>query len=292
MKVLVTGIKGQLGYDVLNELKKRGHIALGYDVDEMDITNESQVREIIKKDMPEAIIHCAAWTNVDGAEDEENIEKVRNVNALGTEYIAKCTKEIDAKMIYISTDYVFSGEGEDFLKEDCQNFAPLNVYGQTKYEGECAVKRILDKYFIVRIAWVFGKNGHNFIKTMLNVGKKHKSLKVVNDQIGSPTYTFDLARLLVDMVESEKYGVYHATNEGICSWYDFAKEIFSEAIELGHTEYSDVVVNPVSTLEYGLSKAKRPYNSRMSKDKLTEQGFERLSSWQDALRRYLKEIEF
>ncbi len=292
MKVLVTGVKGQLGYDTVNELEKRGHIAVGVDIEEMDITNAEEVDRVIKDVNPDAVIHCAAWTAVDAAEDEENIPKVRAVNAGGTENIAKVCKEIDIKMIYISTDYVFNGQGTNFWEPDETNFAPLNVYGQTKYEGECAVRENLDKYFIVRIAWVFGKNGKNFIKTMLNIGKTHKELRVVNDQIGSPTYTYDLAKLLVDMVETEKYGVYHATNEGICSWYDFACEIFKQAAEMGRNEYRDVNVTPVTTAEYGESKAKRPFNSRMSKEKLTEMGFEKLPEWKDALKRYLNEIEF
>ena len=258
----------------------------------MDITNAEEVNRVIKDVNPDAVIHCAAWTAVDAAEDEENIPKVRSVNAKGTENIAKVCRELDIKMIYISTDYVFNGQGTHFWEPDEKDFAPLNVYGQTKYEGECAVKENLDKYFIVRIAWVFGKNGRNFIKTMLNLGKTHKELRVVNDQIGSPTYTYDLAKLLVDMVETEKYGIYHATNEGICSWYDFACEIFKQAAEMGRNEYNDVKVIPVTTAEYGESKAKRPFNSRMSKEKLTETGFEKLPDWKDALKRYLKEIEF
>lgn len=292
MKVLVTGVKGQLGYDTVNELEKRGHSAVGVDIEEMDITNAEEVNRVIKDVNPDAVIHCAAWTAVDAAEDEENIPKVRAVNAKGTENIAKVCRELDIKMIYISTDYVFNGQGTHFWEPDEKDFAPLNVYGQTKYEGECAVKENLDKYFIVRIAWVFGKNGRNFIKTMLNLGKTHKELRVVNDQIGSPTYTYDLAKLLVDMVETEKYGIYHATNEGICSWYDFACEIFKQAAEMGRNEYNDVKVIPVTTAEYGESKAKRPFNSRMSKEKLTETGFEKLPDWKDALKRYLKEIEF
>lgn len=292
MKVLVTGVKGQLGYDTVNELEKRGHSAVGVDIEEMDITNAEEVNCVIKDVNPDAVIHCAAWTAVDAAEDEENISKVRAVNAKGTENIAKVCRELDIKMIYISTDYVFNGQGTHFWEPDENDFAPLNVYGQTKYEGECAVKENLDKYFIVRIAWVFGKNGKNFIKTMLNLGKTHKELRVVNDQIGSPTYTYDLAKLLADMVETEKYGIYHATNEGICSWYDFACEIFKQAVETGRDEYKDVKVIPVTTAEYGESKAKRPFNSRMSKEKLTEMGFEKLPDWKDALKRYLNEIEF
>lgn len=292
MKILVTGVKGQLGYDVVNELEKRGHEAIGVDIDEMDITDKASVDKVINNVSPDGVIHCAAWTAVDLAEDEENIPKVRKVNADGTKNIAQACKDLDIKMIYISTDYVFDGQGTNFWEPDEKDFAPLNVYGQTKYEGECAVIENLEKYFIVRIAWVFGKNGKNFIKTMLNLGKTHNRITVVNDQIGSPTYTFDLARLLVDMVETDKYGIYHATNEGICSWYDFANEIFKQAIELGRNEYKDVEVIPVTSAEYPASKAKRPFNSRMSKDKLSKAGFERLPEWQDALNRYLKEIEF
>ncbi len=292
MKVFVTGVKGQLGYDVVNELEKRGHTAVGVDIEEMDITDRESVERVIGQAKPDAVIHCAAWTAVDAAEDEENIPKVRAVNAYGTENIARVCRSLDIKMIYISTDYVFDGQGTHFWQPDETAFAPLNVYGQTKYEGECAVKENLSKYFIVRIAWVFGKNGKNFIKTMLNLGKTHDTLRVVNDQIGSPTYTFDLARLLVDMVECEKYGVYNATNEGICSWSEFASEIFRQAVEMGRDEYKKVKVVPVTTEEYGISKAKRPFNSRLSKEKLTEMGFERLPDWKDALYRYIREIEF
>lgn len=297
MKVLVTGVGGQLGYDVMNELAKRGHTGVGSDIlpeitnsdmeyVQMDIADEQAVNEIINKVQPEAVIHCAAWTAVDAAEDEENIDKVRAINAKGTEYIAKVCKALDVKMMYISTDYVFNGQGEMPWEPDCKDYAPLSVYGQTKLEGELAVSGNLDKYFIVRIAWVFGVNGKNFIKTMLNVGKKFDTVKVVCDQIGTPTYTFDLARLLVDMIESDKYGYYHATNEGgYISWYDFTCEIFKQA---GYT--TNVV--PVTTEEYGLSKAARPFNSRLEKKKLVESGFEPLPTWQDALGRYLKEIEF
>ena len=292
MKVLVTGVKGQLGYDVVNDLTKRGHEAIGVDIEEMDITDENSVSTVINSVMPEAVIHCAAWTAVDLAEEEDNIPKVRLVNAKGTENITKVCKALDIKMIYISTDYVFNGQGTNFWEADETDFDPLNIYGQTKYEGECAVRENLDKYFIVRIAWVFGKNGKNFIKTMLNLGKNHDKITVVNDQIGSPTYTYDLAKLLVDMIETEKYGTYHATNEGICSWYEFACEIFKKAVEMGHSEYENVTVKPVTTAEYGVSKAKRPFNSRMSKEKLTKNGFNRLPHWQDALERYLNEIEF
>lgn len=294
MKILVTGANGQLGFDVINELESCSHIAIASDITEksdenyvkLDITDENAVSQTIADIHPDAVIHCAAWTAVDNAEDEENQEKVFNINAKGTEYIAKACKNIDAKMIYISTDYVFNGEGDEPWKADCKDYAPLSVYGKTKLEGELAVSKILDKYFIVRIAWVFGKNGNNFIKTMLNVGKKYPNLTVVNDQIGTPTYTFDLAKLLVSMVQTEKYGYYHATNEGgYISWYDFAVEIFKQA---GYNNE----VKPVTTEQYGISKAKRPYNSRLDKSKLTENGFELLPTWQDALSRYLREIEF
>ncbi len=283
MRVLVTGVKGQLGFDVVNELNKRGYEAIGVDIQEMDITDGKQVRDVLNKVKPEAVVHCAAWTAVDAAED--NVEKVRLVNALGTENIAKACKELDCKMMYISTDYVFDGNGVEPWKPDCKEYKPLNVYGITKLEGELAVSENLEKYFIVRIAWVFGKNGNNFIKTMLKVGKTHETVRVVNDQIGTPTYTYDLARLLVDMIETDKYGYYHATNEGgYISWYDFAKEIFRQA------GYSTQAI-PVSTAEYGLSKAARPYNSRLDKSKLVENGFALLPTWQDALSRYLKEID-
>lgn len=281
MKVLVTGVAGQLGYDVVNELRARGHEPVGVDVQEMDITDAASVDRVIKAAAPDAVIHCAAYTAVDAA--EENEDACRRVNAEGTRNIADVCKELDVKMIYISTDYVFSGQGERFWEPDDEK-DPKSVYGRTKYEGELAVQNALDKYFIVRIAWVFGVNGKNFVKTMLKLGETHDTIRVVDDQFGSPTYTFDLARLLVDMVETDKYGVYHATNEGVCSWYEFAKAIFQEA---GLAD--KVTVLPVSTEEYG-AKATRPYNSRMSKEKLTENGFERLPSWQDALARYLKEI--
>ena len=284
MKVLVTGVKGQLGFDVVNELEKRGHTAIGVDIDEMDITDAISVEKVINNAKPDAVIHCAAWTAVDAAEDEENIPKVRNVNAKGTENIAKVCKALDIKMVYISTDYVFDGQGTEPWEPDCKAYKPLNVYGQTKLEGELAVSSNLDKFFIVRIAWVFGVNGNNFIKTMLKLSDKYDTLRVVNDQIGTPTYTFDLARLLVDMVETEKYGYYHATNEGgYISWYDFACEIFKQAGK-------NMNVIPVTTEEYGLSKAARPFNSRLDKSKLIENGFEPLPTWQNALERYLKEI--
>ena len=286
MKVLVTGVKGQLGYDVANELTNRGHEAIGVDIAEMDITDKVSVDTVISRVHPEAVIHCAAWTTVDAAEDEENIPKVRAVNVMGTQYIADACKKIDAKMMYISTDYVFDGQGTTPWQPDCKDYKPLNVYGQTKLEGEFAVANTLDKYFIVRIAWVFGVNGKNFIKTMLNVGKTHDTVRVVNDQIGTPTYTYDLARLLVDMIETDKYGYYHATNEGgYISWYDFTKAIYRQA---GYT----TKVVPVTTAEYGLSKAARPFNSRLDKSKLVENGFKLLPTWQDALARYLKEIEY
>ena len=279
MKVLVTGVKGQLGYDVVNELEKRGLEAIGVDIQEMDITDADSVNNVIGEAAPDAVIHCAAYTAVDAAEDNE--ELCRKVNAEGTQNIANMCKRLDIPMIYISTDYVFDGQGErPWLPEDER--APLNIYGQTKYEGELAVQNTLDKYFIVRIAWVFGINGKNFIKTMLNLGKTRDHLTVVNDQFGSPTYTYDLARLLVDMIQTDKYGIYHATNEGICTWYEFACEIFRQA-------GIAVDVAPVTADQYP-AKAKRPSNSRMSKDKLEENGFERLPSWQDALGRYLKEI--
>lgn len=295
MKVLVTGVKGQLGYDVVNELKKRNHEPIGVDIDEMDITDREAVDSVIKDINPEAVIHCAAWTAVDAAEDEDKREIVHKVNALGTEYIATVCKELDIPMMYISTDYVFNGQGEEPWKPDCKDYAPLSVYGQTKLDGELAVSGLLSKFFIVRIAWVFGLNGKNFIKTMLNVGKTRDKLTVVCDQIGTPTYTYDLARLLVDMIETDKYGYYHATNEGgYISWYDFTVEIFRQACALGHEEYSPerLTVAPVTTEEYGISKAARPYNSRLDKSKLVENGFTPLPIWQDALGRYLKEIEF
>lgn len=288
MRVLVTGVKGQLGHDVMNELAKRNHTGVGVDIEEMDITDAASVERVIRESNVEAVIHCAAWTAVDLAEDEDKIDKVRQVNANGTENIAKVCAELDLKMIYISTDYVFDGQGTRPWEPDDERH-PLNVYGQTKYEGELAVEKYLTKYYIVRIAWVFGVNGKNFIKTMLNLGKTHDQLTVVDDQIGSPTYTYDLARLLVDMVETDKYGRYHATNEGLCSWYEFACEIFRQAAKINPV-YEKVHVTPVDSSKYP-AKAKRPSNSRMSKEKLTENGFERLPSWQDALERYLKEIE-
>lgn len=280
MKVLVTGVKGQLGYDVVRELEKRQIEAVGVDVEEMNITDGAQVEKVIRNADPDAVIHCAAYTAVDAAEDNE--ELCRRVNAYGTENVAKVCREMDIKMMYISTDYVFDGHGTRPWEPDDPR-DPLNVYGQTKYEGELAVEKNVKKFFIVRIAWVFGVNGKNFIKTMLNLGKTHDKLTVVNDQTGSPTYTYDLARLLVDMVQTDRYGRYHATNEGICTWYEFACEIFRQA-------GIDVEVTPVTSDEYP-AKAKRPENSRMSKKKLEENGFELLPSWQDAVKRYLKEIE-
>lgn len=279
MKVLVTGVKGQLGYDVMNELAKRGHEGIGVDIQEMDITDAASVEKVITEAAPEAVIHCAAYTAVDAAEDNE--ELCRRVNAEGTENIARVCKALNCKMMYISTDYVFNGQGTRPWEPDDER-EPLNVYGQTKYEGELAVEA-LEKFFIVRIAWVFGVNGKNFIKTMLNLGKTREHLTVVADQVGSPTYTYDLARLLVDMIETDKYGRYHATNEGLCSWYEFACEIFKQA-------GMNVRVSPVSSDEYP-AKAKRPMNSRMDKSKLDWNGFRRLPSWQDALGRYLKEIQ-
>lgn len=313
MKVLVTGVAGQLGHDVMNELAGRGLEGIGSDIApeysgvadgtavtsmpyiQLDITDEAAVNEKVREVNPDVVVHCAAWTAVDLAEDEDKIAKVRAINADGTRYIANVCKELNCKMVYISTDYVFDGQGETPWDPDCKDYKPLNVYGQTKLEGELAVSETLEKYFIVRIAWVFGKNGKNFIKTMLNVGKTHDKLTVVNDQIGTPTYTFDLARLLVDMIETDKYGYYHATNEGgYISWYDFTKEIFRQAVELGHNEYSEerLSVAPVTTAEYGVSKAARPFNSRLDKSKLTANGFQPLPTWQDALHRYLKEIDF
>ncbi len=284
MKVLVTGVKGQLGHDVAAELSKRGHEAVGVDIEEMDITDCTAVTRVMDGVKPDAVVHCAAWTAVDAA--EENEEKVRAINALGTKYIAQACKRLDCKLVYISTDYVFDGQGETPWAADCKDYKPLSVYGQTKLEGELAVAETLVKYFIVRIAWVFGLSGKNFVKTMLSVGKKYDTVRVVSDQIGTPTYTFDLARLLVDMIGSEKYGYYHATNEGgYISWYDFTREIFKLAC------YTTKVI-PVTTAEYGLSKAARPFNSRLDKSKLIENGFQPLPAWQDALARYLKEINY
>ena len=281
MKVLVTGAKGQLGTDLMNELAKRGIEGIGVDVQEMDITDAEACRRVIKNSGADAVIHCAAYTAVDAAED--NVDLCRRINGEGTRNVAQACKEADVKLMYISTDYVFDGQGTRPWEPDDERH-PLNVYGQTKYEGELAVEELSDKYFIVRIAWVFGVAGKNFIKTMLRLGKERGAVSVVDDQIGSPTYTYDLARLLVDMIESEKYGRYHATNEGLCSWYEFAKEIFRQA-------GMDVPVTPVSSDAFP-AKATRPSNSRLNKDKLSENGFERLPAWQDALGRFLKEIEY
>ena len=303
MKVFVTGVGGQLGHDVVNELDRRAHESIGSDTQavysgmddgsavvtapyvRMDITDGAVVSKTIEELKPDVIIHCAAWTNVDGAEAPENQEKVHQINAVGTENIAKAAKAVDAKMVYISTDYVFDGQGERPWEPDDKCYAPLNVYGQSKLDGELAVSSILEKYFIVRIAWVFGLNGKNFIKTMINVGKTHDTVRVVSDQVGTPTYTLDLARLLVDMIETEKYGYYHATNEGgYISWYDFCVEFYKQ---YGLT----TKVIPVTTAEYGLSVAARPFNSRLEKKKLVEAGFDPLPTWQDAVSRYLKEAE-
>lgn len=313
MRFFVTGVGGQLGHDVMNELSGRGYEGVGSDIApsysgiadgtpvttmpyvQLDITDKEAVAKTIREVKPDAVVHCAAWTAVDAAEDEENREKVRLVNVVGTQNIADICKELGIKMMYISTDYVFDGQGTTPWDPDCKDYKPLNVYGASKLDGELAVSEILDKYFIVRIAWVFGTNGKNFIRTMLNVGKTHDKLTVVNDQIGTPTYTFDLARLLVDMIETDKYGYYHATNEGgYISWYDFTKEIFRQAAAMGRTEYdeSHVTVTPVTTAEYGVSKAARPFNSRLDRSKLTANGFTPLPTWQDAVARYLKEIEF
>ena len=300
MRVFVTGVGGQLGHDVMNELHKRGHEGIGSDIApqysgaqdgsavttmpyiQLDITDAAAVSRVLREVKPDAVVHCAAWTAVDAAEDAENQPKVRAINAEGTANIAEVCKELDCKMVYISTDYVFNGQGETPWQPDCEDYAPLNFYGQTKLEGELAVSSRLEKYFIVRIAWVFGLNGKNFIKTMLKLGETHDTLRVVNDQIGTPTYTLDLSRLLVDMIETEKYGYYHATNEGgYISWYDFACAIFK-------TAGMHVNVLPVTTAEYGESKAKRPFNSRLDKSKLTDNGFQPLPAWQDALERYME----
>ncbi|MBE6627733.1 MAG: dTDP-4-dehydrorhamnose reductase [Ruminococcaceae bacterium] len=294
MKILVTGVGGQLGHDVMNELARRGHEAVGSDLAEtvdtpyayvsMDLTDDASVQRVIAEIKPEAVIHCAAWTAVDAAEDAENRDLVKAVNVDGTASVARACKALDCKMIYISTDYVFNGKGETPWDPDCKDYEPLSVYGSTKLEGELAVAEALEKYFIVRIAWVFGVNGKNFIKTMLNVGRKYDTVRVVNDQIGTPTYTLDLSRLLVDMIESEKYGYYHATNEGgFISWYDFTKEIYRQA-------GLSTNVLPVTTEEYGLTKAVRPNNSRLDKSKLSRMGFEPLPDWKDALARYLVQI--
>lgn len=283
MRVLVTGVKGQLGYDVMRELAKRGIEGVGVDIDEMDITDFDSVDHVITEAAPDAVIHCAAWTAVDAAEDEDKREKVRLVNVEGPRNIAKVCKKLDIKMLQISTDYVFDGQGERPWEPDDPT-GPVSVYGTTKRDGENAVMELLDKFFIVRIAWAFGINGNNFVKTMLKVAKTHDTLTVVNDQWGSPTYTYDLARLLVDMIQTDKYGIYHATNEGFINWYQFATAIFKEA-------GVNVTVKPVTTAEYGISKAARPFNSRMSKDKLEANGFKRLPAWEDALKRYIQELK-
>ena len=280
MKVLVTGVKGQLGYDVVKECEKRGIEAIGVDVEEMDITDAAACERVITESKADAVIHCAAYTAVDAAEDNEDL--CRKVNAEGTRNIAEVCRKLDIKMMYFSTDYVFNGQGERPWEPDDPR-EPLNVYGQTKYEGELAVQELLEKYFIVRIAWVFGVNGKNFIKTMLRLGKERGAVSVVDDQIGSPTYTYDLARLVVDMIQTDRYGIYHATNEGLCSWYEFACQIFKAA------GMNQVKVTPVDSTAFP-AKAKRPHNSRMDKSKLAENGFEPLPSWEDALERYLKEI--
>lgn len=296
MKVFVTGVAGQLGHDVVNELLKRNYNAVGSDIldnvdspaeyVQLDITDKGSVENKLTEINPDVVVHCAAWTAVDAAEDEENKAKVHSINVEGTANIAEVCKKLDCKMIYISTDYVFNGQGTEPWQPDCKDYAPLNIYGKSKLDGEFVVSETLEKYFIVRIAWAFGINGKNFIKTMLNSGKNFNIVRVVNDQIGTPTYTRDLARLLADMVESEKYGYYHATNEGgYISWYDFTCEIFKQA------GYKTNVV-PVTTAEYGLSQASRPFNSRLDKSKLVENGFKLLPTWQDALSRYLKEISY
>ena len=295
MKVFVTGVGGQLGHDVMDEIAKRGYEGIGSDILEsidtkypyvqLDITNAEAVKKVISDIKPDVVIHCAAWTAVDAAEDDENRPKVKSINVDGTQNIANVCKELNCKMIYISTDYVFDGQGTEPWKPDCKDYAPQNVYGQSKLDGELAVANTLEKYFIVRIAWVFGVNGKNFIKTMINVGKTHDEVRVVSDQIGTPTYTFDLSRLLVDMAETDKYGYYHATNEGgYISWYDFTVEIYKQA-------GMSTKVTPVTTAEYGLSKAVRPFNSRLDKSKLVENGFKPLPAWQDALSRFLKEVQ-
>lgn len=301
MKTLVTGVNGQLGHDVMLELQKRGYEAVGCGSSpeyrgmadavaklpyvSLDITDDATVDRVLQEIKPDCVCHCAAWTAVDAAEEAENKDKVFAVNVDGTRNLARACQALDAKFMYISTDYVFNGQGTEPWKADSQEFAPLNVYGKSKLYGELAVKELLANYFIVRIAWVFGLNGNNFVKTMLKVGKTHDVLRVVNDQIGTPTYTVDLARLLVDMLETEKYGTYHATNEGgYISWYDFAREIFRQA------GYPTKVI-PVTTEEYGLSKARRPYNSRLDKSKLKEQDFQPLPDWRDAVGRYLEELK-
>ena len=302
MKILVTGAGGQLGHDMVNELAGRGMAVVASDLAagyagiqdgsavctapyvSLDITDRDAVLQVLGALRPDAVIHCAAWTAVDAAEDAENIDRVRAINAGGTRNVAEACRAVDAKMLYLSTDYVFDGQGTAPWQPDCASYAPLNVYGRTKMEGEQAVRALLQKYFIVRIAWVFGLNGKNFVKTMLNVGRTHTEVRVVRDQIGTPTYTPDLARLLADMIVTEKYGCYHATNEGgYISWYDFACEIYRQA-------GMSTRVTPVTTAEYGLSKAKRPFNSRLDRSRLAQMGFTPLPDWRDALARYLSEI--
>ena len=328
MRVLVTGVAGQLGHDVMNELDSRGYEGIGTDLAEsyagvqdgsavtrmeyisLDITDEAAVKEEVSRVHPDAVIHCAAWTAVDLAEDEDKADKVYAVNVTGTRNIAQAAEGVGAKMLYLSTDYVFDGQGETPWNPDYKGYRPLNVYGKTKLEGELAVSGTMERFFIVRIAWVFGKSGKNFIRTMLSIGKNHDALRIVNDQIGTPTYTTDLARLLVDMIETQRYGYYHATNAelssecgaydadgtrtGYISWYDFAREIFRQAAALGHAEYDEEHLHliPVTTQEYGLSKAKRPFNSRLDKSKLEREGFRMLPDWKDAVARYLKEIDY
>ena len=301
MKVLVTGVGGQLGHDVMNELHSRGSMGVGSDIApaysgvadgspvtemeyiQMDITDAEKVREVVGSVKPDVIVHCAAWTAVDAAEDPENRDKVMKINVDGTRNLAVAAKAIDASMCYISTDYVFDGQGETPWDPDCKDYAPISVYGESKLRGEQALAETIDKYFIVRIAWAFGLNGNNFVKTMLKLSDNHDELRVVSDQIGTPTYMYDLARLLVDMIQTDRYGYYHATNEGgYISWYDFACEIFRQAGKKTR-------VIPVSTAEYGLSKAARPFNSRLDKSKLVKNGFKPLPEWKDALARYLKE---
>ncbi len=312
MKFFVTGVAGQLGHDVMNELAARGIGAVGSDMAaayagaadgtqvtqmpyvSLDITDADAVRDALFAERPDVVVHCAAWTAVDLAEEDDKVALVRKVNADGTRHIAAACKALGCKMIYLSTDYVFDGQGEAPWQPDCKDYHPISVYGQTKLEGELAVAELLQKYFIVRIAWVFGRNGKNFVKTMLRLGREKEELRVVSDQIGTPTYTFDLARLLVDMALSDKYGYYHVTNEGgYISWYDFAREIFSQAAALGHPEYAPgrLRVYPVETAAYG-AKAKRPFNSRLDRRKIVENGFTPLPAWQDALARYLREIDF
>ncbi len=312
MKVLVTGVAGQLGHDVMNDLAARGIEGVGSDIAEvysgvadgsavtsmeyvqMDITDGAVVNRVMKEVAPDAVIHCAAWTAVDAAEDEDKRDKVHAINVTGTKNLAEAAAKCGAKLMYISTDYVFDGQGEKPWVPDCKDYAPLNVYGQSKLDGEQAVVKALDNYFIVRIAWVFGLNGNNFIKTMIKIGENHDELRVVNDQVGTPTYTLDLARLLVDMIQTEKYGYYHATNEGgYISWFDFAVEIFRQMAERGHNAYDadHLTVHGVTTAEYGVSKAKRPFNSRLDKSKLVQEGFEPLPDWKDAVKRYLDELQ-